>query len=122
MKLLAEKPQPPQILQPESQSLKIDGTPFPIPQSIQPIMDKAGPFGINILTFGVSVLLTVAILIGLFSLIWGGVEWIISGGEKTKLQSARNRIIYSVFGLIISLLAFAIVLLITNFFGVPLIK
>ena len=42
-------------------------------------------------------------------IIWGGLRYVISGGDKTKVDSAKNTILYAVIGLIIALLGYAIV-------------
>ncbi|MBI2430778.1 MAG: hypothetical protein HYV39_02080 [Candidatus Levybacteria bacterium] len=105
-----------------AQNIKIDGKPFPTIQSLQPIfdLDKEDKFGTNILVFGVYVMMVVAILLALGFLIWGGISWITSEGDKTKLQSARNTVVMAVIGLIITLLAFTIVNVIGFFFGLKL--
>lgn len=103
-----------------AQDLRINATPFPIPTSVQHLFDIAGPFGTNILVFGVGALMVAAILIALFMLIWGGINWITSGGDKTKLQSARNTVIFAIIGLILTLLAFTIINVLGFFFGLSL--
>src|SRR4051812_290541 len=41
--------------------------------------------------YGIIVLLLViATLLSLFFLIWGGIKWILSGGDKTGVEGARN--------------------------------
>lgn len=117
MKLFAVQTQPPQS---QPQSLRIDGVPFPVPTSIQHLFDIAGPFGTNILVFGVYVMMVVAILIAIFVLVWGGVNWVTSGGDKTKLQSARNTILYAIIGLVLTLLAFTIINVLGFFFDLSL--
>lgn len=47
-------------------------------------------------------------LLVLIFFIWGALEWITSGGEKGKLENARNRITQSIVGLIILIGSFAI--------------
>jgi hypothetical protein len=57
----------------------------------------------------IQVLLIIAIIVSLFFLIWGGIRWITSGGDKGGVQAARSMIIAAIVGLIISLLAYFIV-------------
>ena len=55
---------------------------------------------------------TLLLVIGLISvvmLIYGGFRYIISGGDNKKVTDAKNTILYAIIGLIISLLAYAIV-------------
>ncbi len=70
----------------------------------------------------VTTLLILAAIIALLFLIWGGIRWITSGGDKAKVESARNTIISAIIGLVIAFLAFFILTLILNFFGVTLDK
>ena len=57
----------------------------------------------------VQVILVLGIVIALFYLVLGGVRWITSGGERGKIDGARQQIIAAVVGLVIALAAFAIV-------------
>lgn len=50
-------------------------------------------------------------------LIWGGIEWITSGGDKGKTESARNKITAAVLGLIVLAAAWAILGLVLKFLG-----
>ncbi len=92
-------------------TLTIGGSSFPTPKAIQHILklDTKDKFGIPLLIFGLQVLITVTIALALVFLIWGGISWIMSEGDKAKLQAARNTVIFSIIGLIISLLSFVIV-------------
>src|ERR1700677_3159847 len=65
----------------------------------------------------VTFILIIAVLIALFFLIWGGIRWITSGGDKAKVESARGTIIAAIIGLIIAFLAFFILSLALGFFG-----
>lgn len=57
-----------------------------------------------------------AVLVLLY-LILGGIEWITSGGDKTKTEGAMNKITSAVIGLIILAASFAILTLVLNFLG-----
>ncbi|MBU0578513.1 hypothetical protein KKE34_01205 [Patescibacteria group bacterium] len=57
-----------------------------------------------------------ALLVFLY-LIMGGIEWITSGGDKTKTETARNKITAAVVGLIVLAASYAILLIILNFLG-----
>lgn len=48
-------------------------------------------------------------------LIWGGIEWITSGGDKSKTESARNKITAAVIGLIVLAASWAILGLVLKF-------
>jgi hypothetical protein len=51
-------------------------------------------------------------------LIWGGIQWITSGGDKTATQAARDRITAALVGLAIIAIAYALTRLLGAFFGI----
>lgn len=57
-----------------------------------------------------------------FMLLWGAVSWIISGGDKAHIESARARITSALIGLILMFSTFAIVKLIEAFFGIDILS
>src|SRR5579859_7308942 len=57
-----------------------------------------------------------AIFGSLFFLLWGGIRWIISGGDKGKIEQARSTILPAIIGLIIALAAFFIINIISFVF------
>lgn len=50
----------------------------------------------------------VAVLLVFIYLIWGAIEWITSGGDKGKAESARNKITAAIIGLIVLAASYAI--------------
>lgn len=62
------------------------------------------------------VMVLAALLVFLY-LIWGGIEWITSGGDKGKTESARNKITAAVIGLVILAASYAILQLVLRFLG-----
>ena len=63
---------------------------------------------------------TVLYAVGIISvvmLIFGGLRYVISGGDSKKVTDAKNTIMYALIGLIISILAFAIVNFVINAVG-----
>lgn len=74
----------------------------------------------SVISSVVTILLIAAALISLFFLIFGGIKWITSGGDKSKVESARNTIIASIIGLIIALLAFFIITVVLGIFNISL--
>ena len=57
----------------------------------------------------ITLILIVAVVITLFALIWGGIQWIYSGGDKAKVAAARARITFAIIGLLVALGSFLIV-------------
>lgn len=65
-------------------------------------------------------LLVSALLVFMF-LIWGGIQWITSGGDKGKTQEARDRITAALVGLAVVASAWAVMLIIQYFFGIDVL-
>jgi TRAP-type C4-dicarboxylate transport system permease small subunit len=63
-------------------------------------------------------ILVIAALVFFFILVMGGINWIISGGDKAKTEGARNQITAALVGLVIVFSAWAIASLIGTFFGI----
>ncbi len=55
-------------------------------------------------------------------LIYGGLQWIMSGGDKGKLEEARAKITNGIIGLAVVASAWAVYLLLDYFFGIGLAK
>lgn len=70
---------------------------------------------------GLQLMFIAAVVLSLFFILWSGIQWITSGGDKQALEKARARLTYAIVGLIIVFLAFFIVNLIGGFFGINLI-
>jgi hypothetical protein len=65
----------------------------------------------------VKFVLVVAALVFFFVLVIGGIQWIMSGGDKTGAETARKRITAALVGLAIVFAAWAIGTLIKTLFG-----
>ncbi|MBQ9020117.1 hypothetical protein IJ096_02240 [Candidatus Saccharibacteria bacterium] len=64
---------------------------------------------------------TILYVVGIVSvimLIYGGLRYIISGGDSKKVTDAKNTILYAIIGLIIAILSFAIVNFVLNSIGI----
>lgn len=68
----------------------------------------------NIIVFFVML----AVIIALVYLLYGGIKWITSGGEKTKVEESRNHIIAAIIGLIVVVLAVFILSVVLAAFGI----
>lgn len=64
-----------------------------------------------------SFVMVIAALLVFGYLIMGGIEWITSGGDKTKTEGARNKITAAIIGLVILAASYAILIVILNFLG-----
>src|SRR3989344_5223986 len=72
-------------------------------------------FGLVISTL-INVLLIFTIIIAVFFFMYGGIKWVLSRGDKEKVEDARNHIIASLVGLILVFLAFFIINIVVGFF------
>jgi len=63
----------------------------------------------GIITTIVNVLLFIVGTISVIMIIFGGVRYATSTGDKGKVDNAKNTIIYAVVGLVVSMIAFALV-------------
>lgn len=64
-----------------------------------------------------SFVMVISALLVFFYLIWGGFDWITSGGDKGKTDKAREKIVAAVIGIIIVAASYAILTLVINFLG-----
>ena len=55
-------------------------------------------------------------------IVWGGLQWIQSGGDKQKLEGAKSKITWAIIGFIILLLSYAFVNAVGYLFRVNLLK
>ena len=78
-----------------------------------------GDIGVLIKNF-VAVGLTISALLVFVYLVWGGIQWITSGGDKAGVEAARNRITAALIGLAIVAAAWALIQIIQQFFGIKI--
>lgn len=69
-----------------------------------------------------TIFLILCVIFSLIYMVIGGMQWITSGGDKTKLEAARKRITYAIIGLIVALMSFLIVNILGYLFGVKLLN
>jgi len=92
----------------------------------QPVISIDQPDNVRIDQIGtlisaiVSALLVIAALLAFLYLVLGGIQWITSGGDKSGMEAARNKITQAIVGLVIVAAAYAIMILISNFLGISL--
>lgn len=65
--------------------------------------------------------MVIASIVAFAFLIYGGIVWITSGGDKSKTEAARNTITAALVGLLIVFGAWAIIQLLEMFFGVSIL-
>jgi len=75
---------------------------------------KANNIVQNVIIF----IIIIAVVIAIIYLLYGGIKWITSGGDKAQVESARNHITAAIVGLIIVFLAIFIISIVLTLFGV----
>jgi len=102
-------------------ALKISGVPINPPSNLvrltteQNLLEKLIRFGIELMFIG-------AIILTLIFIVLAGIQWITSGGNKEGIQKARQRLIYSIIGLIIVFFAFFMINIVGGLFGADLLN
>ncbi len=76
----------------------------------------------KIITQLIGALFIAGFLLTFFFIIMGGLTWITAGGDKTKLEKARDQITNAIIGLIVVAASYALAALIAQFFGLDLTK
>ena len=71
----------------------------------------------KLINASISFLLIIAIIAALFFLIWGGVQYTTSGGDKAATQAARDKIVAALIGLALTFGAYLIAIIAGNFLG-----
>ena len=65
---------------------------------------------------------TILYVVGIISvimLIFGGLRYVVSGGDSKKVTDAKNTVLYAIIGLVIAILSYAIVNFVLNAIGSP---
>jgi multisubunit Na+/H+ antiporter MnhB subunit len=73
----------------------------------------------NIISNSITILFIVATVAALFFLVFGGIKWVTSGGDKAQVETARNWIVAAVVGLVITFLSYFILNIVMQLFGLP---
>lgn len=72
-------------------------------------INPSGITPIAIAQFIILFLFAIGLIIALGFLIYGGIKWVLSGGDKTAVEGARNHIVAAVVGIAIIAGAFVII-------------
>lgn len=64
--------------------------------------------------------LVLAGLVAVFLIIWAGIQYVMSSGDKEKVDGARKRMTYAIIGLVFIIMSFTLLRFISNFTGVGL--
>ncbi len=76
----------------------------------------------DVLPAFITLVFVVGAIIFLFVFISGAIGWMTSGGDKQSVETARGRITGALIGIILLLVAYAIIGVIEDFFGVNILE
>ena len=76
---------------------------------------------LNIVQAVIRFILVLAFIVAFIMLLVGGVRWILAGGDEKAVSGARNTITAALIGLVIILVAYAIIRLVEVFFNISII-
>jgi hypothetical protein len=73
-------------------------------------MPQGGPDTVaNIVKLGLNLLILAAVILSLFYLVWGGVNWLMSEGDKQRVNQARQKIVFAILGLAVVFVSFLLI-------------
>lgn len=75
----------------------------------------------KILSNALSIFLIAGVIVSILAIVWGGTQWITSGGDKQKVASARAHITWAIVGLVIMFISFLIINAFSYFFKINLL-
>ena len=94
------------------------GNPITIPNPVC----LSGIGGVNnFFVWVIDLLLITVSIISFFMLLWGGMAYMLSQGEKEGIGKAKARITYAIVGLVVSILSFTLINLLQNILGFKLL-
>ncbi len=73
----------------------------------------------DLITAILGVIILIGIVLSLMFMLYGGLYWTQSKGDKETLDKARRIILYAIIGLIVMSLSFVIVTVVSQAIGVP---
>lgn len=76
----------------------------------------------KIIPAAITIILVFAGVIFFFMLVYGGIRWIMSGGDKANTEGARSTVTAALIGLVIVFSAWAIGQLIGTLFGIDVLQ
>ena len=88
-----------------------------VPPTIRPINNI-----LSVLRAVIQFILVVAFVLAFIFLLIGGIRWITAGGDEKGVASARNMITAALIGLVVVLVAYALIRLVEIFFSVNIIS
>lgn len=98
-------------------ALTVGGYTIPQPRGLNNISNLSLQY---LVSFAINLLLTAAVLLAFFFILFAGLRWMLSQGDKKQVEEAQKTLTFAIVGLIIVFLSFFILNLIGFAFQVPL--
>ncbi len=76
----------------------------------------------GLISAAINISLIIASLLFVFNLLFGGIKMIISGGDKERAENARRHVVNALIGVFLVFSAWAILNLLSQFFGIDLLN
>lgn len=92
------------------------------PKNLEHLINPPPDLGATIIRVTLTIFLTAGVIAALIAVIWAGIQWSSSGGDKQRVAQAKGRLTWGIIGLIIMMLSFFIINVFGYFFGVDLLK
>ncbi len=68
----------------------------------------------GVITNIINIMLFIVGILAVIMLIYGGIRYVISGGDQTAVTNAKNTIMYAIVGLVVAILGYALVRWVTT--------
>lgn len=94
---------------------------FAVPGGTAPDESQASQFATTYATLWQTIIIVGGLAFILFFL-WGGLQWIMAGGDKSKIEEARGKITQGLIGLAILAASFVIVKFVQTAVGLDLLN
>jgi len=93
-------------------------------QDVIPVGPEVTPFANlgQLMASGIQIALLAAGLLVLVMVIWGGIQYVTSGGDKELAQAAQKRITAALVGLLIIVAAYAIAVILEKVLGIRIVS
>ena len=88
------------------------------PSGTSPVIQKGGETaGKALAQTAFDWIFYIAIILAVLFIMWSGIQWITSGGDVSRLQSAKKRLFFAIIGLVVVLFSFVIVRVVLTTLG-----
>lgn len=83
-----------------------------------PGVDTTSGIILNLPTFLLTSIVVIGIIAAIVFILISGIQWILSGGDEKQVEGARKRLTYSIIGLAVIILSFAVISFVFGLIGI----